>query len=211
MKHIDFWSLDVEGAELAVLKALDFSQVTVDVIVAETSGDDPAKDEAVCAILANNGFVAVEHSNKDTLLNKMVRRCSHLLPSTGACGCEAASCLKLHPLHLPRRTPSLCIAASCGSAATVPALPSSRLEASLCCYACDLSASSSSDLCNGPNMLAATCAACLLHVVIYSCQACSSRPASGPADCCCQLICLRLFCAIFISAPSSHQHVAHHH
>ncbi|KAI7842781.1 hypothetical protein COHA_003527 [Chlorella ohadii] len=71
VKHIDFWSLDVEGAELAVLKAFDFSQVTVDVIVAETSGDDPAKDEAVCAILANNGFVAVEHSNKDTLLNKM--------------------------------------------------------------------------------------------------------------------------------------------
>ena len=34
--HIDFWSLDVEGSELDVLKTVDFDKVHIDVIMAES-------------------------------------------------------------------------------------------------------------------------------------------------------------------------------
>jgi len=36
IKHIDFFSLDVEGAELLVLKQFDFDAVTVDVFMVES-------------------------------------------------------------------------------------------------------------------------------------------------------------------------------
>ena len=45
--HIDFFSLDVEGAELEVLKTLDLSAVHISVLVVEQDGTNPEKDGAV--------------------------------------------------------------------------------------------------------------------------------------------------------------------
>lgn len=54
--HIDFVSLDVEGAELKVLETLDFSAVHINVIVIEQDGSRPDKDQAVRKLLAAKGF-----------------------------------------------------------------------------------------------------------------------------------------------------------
>lgn len=45
-----------EGAELEVLKSLDFSAVRINVIVVEQDGSSPEKDEAVRTLLLANGF-----------------------------------------------------------------------------------------------------------------------------------------------------------
>jgi hypothetical protein len=55
--HIDLWVLDVEGAELEVLKTFDFSAVTVDVVCIEQDGGNPKKDAAVRALMEKEGFV----------------------------------------------------------------------------------------------------------------------------------------------------------
>ena len=54
--HIDFFSLDVEGAELEVLKTLNFSNVHINVFVIEQDGRNPEKDEAVRQLLLANNF-----------------------------------------------------------------------------------------------------------------------------------------------------------
>jgi len=46
LDHIDLWILDVEGAELPVLKTLDLNVVTVDVLVVE--GNNEYDGEATC-------------------------------------------------------------------------------------------------------------------------------------------------------------------
>ena len=55
--HIDWWVLDVEGAELVVLKGVDWSAVTIDVITVEASGTSPEKDAAVIELLVKAGYV----------------------------------------------------------------------------------------------------------------------------------------------------------
>ena len=55
LKHIDFFSLDVEGAELLVLQTFDWS-VTVGVWVIEADGHSPHKDTAVKALLLEHGY-----------------------------------------------------------------------------------------------------------------------------------------------------------
>ncbi|KAG1668041.1 hypothetical protein FOA52_006575 [Chlamydomonas sp. UWO 241] len=59
--HFNFWSLDVEGGELQVLNAVDFNQLTFDVIVVESDGHNAEKDAAVRAILESNGYDFDEH------------------------------------------------------------------------------------------------------------------------------------------------------
>lgn len=56
MHHIDFFSLDVENAELEVLKTLDFSLVRFDVIVVEADGTNASKDESVKQLLIDNNY-----------------------------------------------------------------------------------------------------------------------------------------------------------
>ncbi len=66
MTHIDFFSLDVEGAELEVLKTLDLSAVHISVIVVEQDGTNPEKDEAVRQMLTANGFVIDEQISSES-------------------------------------------------------------------------------------------------------------------------------------------------
>ena len=54
--HVHVWVLDVEGAELQVLQAVDFSSVTFDVIVIEADGSNSTKDAGVIAFLTQRGF-----------------------------------------------------------------------------------------------------------------------------------------------------------
>lgn len=56
IKHIDFWILDVEGAEWEVVQTMDFSQIQVDVMVVELDGTNPEKDRKVRDYLSKNGF-----------------------------------------------------------------------------------------------------------------------------------------------------------
>ena len=55
--HVDFWVLDVEGAELEVLRATDFSKVSFGAIVIETDGHAADKDREVVTLLEAQGFV----------------------------------------------------------------------------------------------------------------------------------------------------------
>lgn len=58
LKHIDFLSLDVEGHEYEVLQSWDFS-VPIDVIVVETLGVQPEKDELCREILIKNDYTCI--------------------------------------------------------------------------------------------------------------------------------------------------------
>jgi FkbM family methyltransferase len=54
-KYVDLFSIDVEGAELAVLETFDWS-IPVYVVVIELDGNNLEKDEKCRQILINNGF-----------------------------------------------------------------------------------------------------------------------------------------------------------
>lgn len=61
ISHVNIWVLDVEGAELEVLEAIDFTAVSFDVIFVEADGGNPEKDAGVIALLKRQGFV--HHGN----------------------------------------------------------------------------------------------------------------------------------------------------
>jgi FkbM family methyltransferase len=54
--HIDLFILDVEGAELEVLRPLNFTMLTVDVICVEADGLNPTKDAGVRSLLEAAGY-----------------------------------------------------------------------------------------------------------------------------------------------------------
>ena len=61
MKHIDFWVLDIEGGELAVLKSLFANEekvfkVTIDIIVIEFDGGDLDREKHIGLLLAQNEY-----------------------------------------------------------------------------------------------------------------------------------------------------------
>jgi len=56
VRHIDFFSLDCEGAELAVLETLDLTAVRIEVIMIEQNKKNRAKDEAVRTLMGLHGF-----------------------------------------------------------------------------------------------------------------------------------------------------------
>lgn len=64
LTHIDLLSLDVEGHEYEVLKSWDFS-IPIDIILMETLGTNPEKDEMCKNILIQNNykFIANYHLN----------------------------------------------------------------------------------------------------------------------------------------------------
>ena len=66
--HIDFFSLDVEGQEAAVLSTINFDKVKIDVLIVETNrlGFDSeeqakAKNDMVHKILTAGGLIKVIH------------------------------------------------------------------------------------------------------------------------------------------------------
>jgi FkbM family methyltransferase len=63
--HIDFLSLDVEGHEYEVLKSWDFS-IPIDVILIETLGVQPEKDQLCREILLTNNYKFIQkiHHNE---------------------------------------------------------------------------------------------------------------------------------------------------
>ena len=60
VKHIDLLSLDVEGHEYEVLKSWDFS-IPIDIILLETLGVQPEKDEQCRQVLMQNNYRFVTH------------------------------------------------------------------------------------------------------------------------------------------------------
>lgn len=59
--HINVWVLDVEGAELDVLKAVDFDLVLIDVIFIEADRRNRDKDRAVIQLLQSKGYTYYAH------------------------------------------------------------------------------------------------------------------------------------------------------
>lgn len=55
--HVDYLSLDTEGSELEILKSIDFSKVTIDMMSVENNFDEPFIRE----FLQTKGFVFIEH------------------------------------------------------------------------------------------------------------------------------------------------------
>lgn len=62
---VDFWSLDVEGSEGAVLKATDFSKVEVGVLLIEMNKNDE-NNNAIREVMSREGFLDIGHSNYDS-------------------------------------------------------------------------------------------------------------------------------------------------
>lgn len=57
IEYIDFFSLDVEGGELDVLKTIDWKKITIYLICIELDGDDKEKNNKCRQILIENGFI----------------------------------------------------------------------------------------------------------------------------------------------------------
>ena len=64
--HIDLLSLDVEGHEYEVLKSWDFS-VPIDIILLETLGVQPEKDELCRQILIKNNYKFITKHNHNEI------------------------------------------------------------------------------------------------------------------------------------------------
>ena len=62
VSHIDLWVLDVEGAELEVLKTTDLTGKTlqIDILCIELDGNNPSKDAAVVKLLEEHGYSVYE-------------------------------------------------------------------------------------------------------------------------------------------------------
>jgi len=59
---VDFWSLDIEGSESAVLHSTDFSQVEVGVLLVEMNKNE-ANNDGIREVMQREGFQDIGHSN----------------------------------------------------------------------------------------------------------------------------------------------------
>ena len=62
---VDFFSLDVEGAELKALRTVDFDATRIKLVVVEADGHDTEKDAAVRQLLRSRGFRRVLDGGTD--------------------------------------------------------------------------------------------------------------------------------------------------
>jgi hypothetical protein len=63
ISHIDFWSLDVEGSEINVLKTVDFEKVQIDIIISESVNrleGTAERAEAVRNFLRQKGYLVLQ-------------------------------------------------------------------------------------------------------------------------------------------------------
>ncbi len=65
VQQIDFFSLDVEGAELQVLSTIDYSSTQIGVLVVEADATSTAKDKAVRELLSAEGFKLHAHITRN--------------------------------------------------------------------------------------------------------------------------------------------------
>jgi FkbM family methyltransferase len=56
IRHVDVFFLDVEGAELIVLETIDWTKVTIDILVVEMSYADLTKNDKIRKFLSNLGY-----------------------------------------------------------------------------------------------------------------------------------------------------------
>lgn len=56
LRHIDFFSLDIEGAELEALVSLNFSAITVDIFMIELDDHNEERNRRVRSLLAGEGY-----------------------------------------------------------------------------------------------------------------------------------------------------------
>jgi hypothetical protein len=69
--YFDIFSLDVEGAELEVLKSIDFSQAGFGVILVEADQHNVEKNRAVQTLLQQNGYIYFDsYERSDWFINK---------------------------------------------------------------------------------------------------------------------------------------------
>ena len=67
----DFFSLDVEGAELQVLNSVDFSRAAFGMLVIEADGRDSEKDVSVRKLLSSKGYSHLKnHERSDWYVNR---------------------------------------------------------------------------------------------------------------------------------------------
>lgn len=59
--HVDFLSLDTEGSELEILKTIDFSKITIDVMTVENNFNEPH----IRNYLEQNGYIFVQRLTVD--------------------------------------------------------------------------------------------------------------------------------------------------
>ncbi|XP_059472292.1 uncharacterized protein LOC132194805 [Neocloeon triangulifer] len=64
LKHIDYFSLDVEGNELEILRTIDFKKFTIDVMVVEHLNVGN-KYDGILQIMKENGFTLVSKTRLD--------------------------------------------------------------------------------------------------------------------------------------------------
>lgn len=72
--HIDFLSLDIEGGELNILKAIDFERFFIDVISVENNWEDPickeAKNSTIRKYMEESGYDYITRLGVDEVYRK---------------------------------------------------------------------------------------------------------------------------------------------
>eukprot|EP00667_Euglena_gracilis_P011711 EG_transcript_11986 len=106
MQHVDYWSLDIEGAELIAIETVDFAAVQFDVIVVELDGHDPAKNHKVRLILRDNDFIecrwgSLRGDNAVFVSRRSPYNCKPLGDQPCLCSYDDCNCdgIKRHWVH----------------------------------------------------------------------------------------------------------------
>jgi hypothetical protein len=69
--YADFFSLDVEGAELEVLQSIDFRNAAFGVVLVEADSLNPAKNAAVRELMVKKGYAFIyHHQRSDWFINE---------------------------------------------------------------------------------------------------------------------------------------------